>query len=283
MSAPDLRQVKEFWESSPLFSGESLYPTGSREFFEQHRYVYISDCFAGRIDSRIFPPLAENARVLDAGCGIGMWTLEFLTRGVRDIVSIDLTQNALRLTRCRQEIFTGNSSKLLAQASVDCLPFPSSSFDHINCQGVLHHIPDPAAGMREFLRILRPGGTVLISVYYKGVSLRAWSKVGRLFRKLRITRNLGLTGRGRDELLNETDINELVRKYDGDQNPIGVAFDSQEVSNLCQLFEVESKFLHYFPTRMLRREPPNTIKKILDRHFGLLIFVLARKPIEASE
>jgi len=281
MTTPDLQRVKEFWESHPLFSGESQYLTGSREFFEQHRYVCINDCFAGQIDSRIFPnPLTENLRVLDAGCGIGMWTLEFLTRGVKDVVAIDLTRTALNLTRTRRQMFAQDSSDLLSQGSVDSLPFRTASFDHVNCQGVLHHIPDPSAGVKEFFRVLRPGGTLLISVYYKGVTLRSWGVVGSLVQRLRMIRKLGLAGRGRNDLLKETDMGELVRKYDGDQNPIGVAFDRKGVWSLVQPFEVDYSFLHYFPTRMLSRSLPTVIKKLLDRHFGLLIFVLLRKPVE---
>ena len=53
--SPDLDKVVEFWENNPLFSGESSFEVGSKEYFEEHRNRVINDCFAGVIDKRIFP------------------------------------------------------------------------------------------------------------------------------------------------------------------------------------------------------------------------------------
>ena len=51
----DLQQVKSFWEKNPLWLGESKYKPGSLEFFEEHRKIYIDDCFAGNFDIRFLP------------------------------------------------------------------------------------------------------------------------------------------------------------------------------------------------------------------------------------
>jgi len=44
------------------------------------------------------------------------------------------------------------------------LPFPDASFDLLLCTEAFHYVPDPAAGVAEIRRVLRPGGTVLITV-----------------------------------------------------------------------------------------------------------------------
>lgn len=48
-------------------------------------------------------------------------------------------------------------------SSATRLPVPNASFDSILCTEVLEHVPDPLATLREFHRVLRPGGRVLLS------------------------------------------------------------------------------------------------------------------------
>lgn len=53
----NINSVYSFWENNPLWTGESKYETGTRAFFEEHRSVYIDDCFAGTFDYKFLPPL----------------------------------------------------------------------------------------------------------------------------------------------------------------------------------------------------------------------------------
>ncbi len=82
MMSKNINDVKEFWENNPLFSGESKFEVGSKEFFDEHRKVYIEDVFANNFEEiKFIPKLDEEANVLDLGCGIGFWTIEMLNRG----------------------------------------------------------------------------------------------------------------------------------------------------------------------------------------------------------
>lgn len=51
----DIEKVAMFWEQNPLWTGESNYETGTKDFFQEHRCIYINDCFAGNFDIRFLP------------------------------------------------------------------------------------------------------------------------------------------------------------------------------------------------------------------------------------
>ena len=108
---PTIHDVKEFWEHHPLFVGESKYEPGTKEFFEEHRKLIIDDCLGGefRDDLYIPPNINEHSKILDLGCGVGFWTIEFLMRGYTAVYSGDLTEKAIELTRKRLEIYGLNA------------------------------------------------------------------------------------------------------------------------------------------------------------------------------
>lgn len=56
----------------------------------------------------------------------------------------------------------------LAQADVQRMPFPRSSFDHIVCTLVFCSVADPLVGLRELHRILRPGGRLVLLEHVRG-------------------------------------------------------------------------------------------------------------------
>lgn len=101
----------------------------------------------------------QAARILDAGCGLGLEFANLLRWGaeVDGLCGIDLMHGRLRAARAR-------SGAALAQASVAALPFADASFDLV-CQNVVFSsIIDPAtrrAAAAELLRVLRPAGHVL--------------------------------------------------------------------------------------------------------------------------
>ncbi len=100
-------------------------------------------------------------RVLDAGCGPGLYAEELLARGA-DLVAVDGSAAMVELARER----LGARAQVLHADLSELLPFASSEFDLIVCALVIHHLDDREACLREFFRVLRPGGHVVISTQH---------------------------------------------------------------------------------------------------------------------
>jgi len=115
----------------------------------------------GRFFERISGVLGEvqPQSILDAGCGEG----ELLRRGVLgaafSTVSLDRNRDALA------EIRTHTAGTHPVCGSVLQLPFARGSFDAVLCLEVLEHLEDPAAAVRELLRVARKA--VVLSVPYE--------------------------------------------------------------------------------------------------------------------
>ena len=272
-----IEDVKTFWEENPLFSGESAHEAGTKEFFEQHRKVYYEDVFAGKFkDEKFMPKNLENSKVLDLGCGVGFWTIEIQQkRKCSEFYSGDLTQQAVDTTQKRLKIYGLQS--LLSIQNAEHMTYESGFFDHVNCQGVIHHTPDTDATVKEIARVLKTGGTASISVYYKNFFLRNWNKfsfLGKLLSKL----GGGMKGRGRESIFDAQDSDEITRLYDGSGNPIGKSYTNGQIVNMVSnYFEVERTFLYFFPARALPIKIPKFAHRWLANNFGFMIHLSLRK------
>jgi len=96
----------------------------------------------------------KGAEVLDVGCGNG-WTTWLLRSAGYAAHGTDL--------HCRRlEAKCLDSSLPYTQADVQKLPFADSSFDAVAMYEVLEHVPDPGRALSESLRVVRPGGKVIV-------------------------------------------------------------------------------------------------------------------------
>jgi SAM-dependent methyltransferase len=272
-----IEKVRDFWEKNPLWTGESKHQPGSLSFFKEHKRIYYKDCFAGSFDPRFLPinDKSKSLKILDLGCGVGFWATEFASRGFTDVHASDLTHKALELTATRLDLH-GLKADLSLQ-NAEKTSFEDESFDHVNCQGVIHHTPDTNSAVKEIFRILKPGGSASISVYYRNIFLQAWPILrssGWLLSQL----GGKLKGRGRENIYQESDVNEIVRLYDGAENPIGKSYSKKQLIDLLEpYFMIKETYLHFFPARSLPFKIPNCIHRFLDKRCGFMIYATLQK------
>jgi SAM-dependent methyltransferase len=113
--------------------------------------------------------LRPGERVLDMGCGAGRHAFEMYKRGA-DVIAFDQDADELATVR---EWFAAmrDAGEVPAGAEADVkegdalsLPFADGEFDRIVAAEVLEHIPADIQAIEELVRVLRPGGTLAVSV-----------------------------------------------------------------------------------------------------------------------
>jgi len=113
-----------------------------------------------RANTRIDPEELRGKLVLDAGCGMGRYA-EVASRYGARVIGVDLSR---AVESARRNLADRENVQIL-QANLFKLPFPPETFDFIYSIGVLHHTPDCEAAFRGLVKLLKPGGTIVIWLY----------------------------------------------------------------------------------------------------------------------
>ena len=113
--------------------------------------------------------LQAGDRVLDLGCGFGRHAFESLRRGAR-VTACDFSLAELKDVNgmfgaiTESEELPATAAGASANGDGTRLPFRDETFDRIIASEVLEHIPDDTAAFRELARVLKPGGTLAVTV-----------------------------------------------------------------------------------------------------------------------
>lgn len=124
--------------------------------------------------------LRAGERLLDLGCGGGRHAFEAARRGAR-VVAVDADDSEVRTVRdtlgamvdagqIRADVGAG-----AVRGDALSLPFADGAFDRVIAAEVLEHIPHDAAAMAELSRVLRPGGTMAVTVPRLGPEAVNWA------------------------------------------------------------------------------------------------------------
>ena len=115
-------------------------------------------------------PSRHDIEILDAGCGTGVTAqyLSHLNPQAKHFDALDLSGEALKVARERAEragLVGKPNNAVFHHMSLYDVASLGRHYDFINCVGVLHHLPDPARGLRALCERLKPGGIMHIFVY----------------------------------------------------------------------------------------------------------------------
>ncbi len=154
--------------------------------------------------------LKTGDKILDLGCGFGRHAFEAARRGA-NVVALDAGRDEVEGVAATfaamveaGELSTENLHVASVQGDALALPFPDGTFDRVICSEVLEHIPNDVGAMRELARVLRPGGTMAITVPRFGPELINWALSDayhnvpgghiRIFRKSQLKKRLTSVG-----------------------------------------------------------------------------------------
>ena len=129
------------------------------------RWAPIYDMVFGKVfDEGRRSTIAEadriGGRVLDVGIGTGLSLLDY--KRTTRICGVDISEPMLR--RAHERVRKHNLSNVETLAVMDAkhLAFPDNHFDAVVAQYVITAVPDPEATLDDFIRVLKPGGELIL-------------------------------------------------------------------------------------------------------------------------
>ena len=147
---PDLLMASEDPESRKVEDANECFHDTHADVYD--RETVRPDALYDGVSSTLARLVEEHGHAtefLDAGCGSGV-VLRRVKPLVPNVVGVDLSRGML--ARCLP--FHSD----LVRSTVTRMPFDDASFDGVSGYSLLHHLREPAEALREFHRVLRPGG-----------------------------------------------------------------------------------------------------------------------------
>ena len=145
-------------EVASLFSAIAGHYDRMNHFFSLNRDVYWRRCAANRTG------LTEGGSALDVCCGTGLFALELarLAGTAGRITGLDFCPEMLDVAHRNLAKHPQGSAVTLLAGDALAMPFADASFPVVTTAFGLRNLPDVAAGLNEMVRVLEPGGQLVV-------------------------------------------------------------------------------------------------------------------------
>ena len=132
------------------------------------RYDLLNHLLSGNVDKSwrrlvartLQPSLVEGARVLDVACGTGDLSRVLARAGAASVIGLDFCRPMLEIAR--RKVADDSRTVLFIEGDALRLPFADEAFDVVTIAFGLRNLAGVEEGLRELLRVLRPGGRAAV-------------------------------------------------------------------------------------------------------------------------
>ena len=122
----------------------------------------------------------KNKTVIDVGCGGGRYSNALKNLGAKKVYGVDYGSDGLKLAKKNYK----KKNLIFMKQNVLNLTFAENKFDIVFCNGVLHHTSNIDKGIKELIRVCKPGGFIFLFLY--GTSGLFWDARKRMNKLMKL-------------------------------------------------------------------------------------------------
>jgi SAM-dependent methyltransferase len=128
----------------------------------------------------------DGLRVLDVGCGSGLFSVAAARLGAAEVVGVDINPTCIQVSERNRQTFVPDAAITLRQASaLDQAGMAAlGTFDLVYAWGSLHHTGSMWNAIQNTLACVAPGGTLVLAIYNEHVTSSTWRGIKWLYNQV---------------------------------------------------------------------------------------------------
>ncbi len=153
-------------------------------------YNLFENIYNGKVNKKLCTEVSalidSSDRVLECACGAGMLSVP-IAKKCKELIATDYSTGMLAQTK---KACKGLSNVNIQRANILALNCKNNSFDKVVAGNVIHLLDDPAAALRELMRVCKSGGKLIIPTYINierdgkpNIPVRIFKKLGANFKQ----------------------------------------------------------------------------------------------------